>query len=320
MTAAAFVADLEAKPDALRRLATALRSVDPFAAVPTDVDRVLLLGMGSSRYAAVDAALDLRAAGIAAAAEYASVEATFPPDPRTLVVAISATGQSAETLDAVERHRGRSPIVAITNDPASPLAAVADVVVEMLAGEETGGVACRSFQHTALLLRALTGHLSRIPEDVPMLVEAVRESTARILDSSPSWLPAVANMLSGPDGVALIAPVERLATAEQGALMIREGPRRPATASETGDWAHVDLYLAKTLDYRALLFAGSRWDGQALEWLNKRKAAIVAVGASAADVRAAIRYRGDEDPDVGRYAEVLIPELIAARWWQTSAT
>lgn len=315
MTAAAFLADLQAKPDALRRLAGAFRAADLFAAVPTDVDRVLLLGMGSSRYAAVDAALDLRAAGIAAAAEYASVEATFPPGPRTLVVAVSATGRSAETLDAVQPHRGRSPIVAITNDPSSDLAAAGDVVIEMLAGEETGGVACRSFQHTALLLRGLTGHLTGIREDLAALTDAVREATAHILDSSPSWLPAVANLLDGPDGVALIAPVERLATAEQGALMIREGPRRRATASETGDWAHVDLYLAKTLDYRALLFPGSRWDGQALEWLNRRQATVVAVGSGAVKVGAAIRYRGDDDPDVARYTEVLVPELLAARWW-----
>jgi glutamine---fructose-6-phosphate transaminase (isomerizing) len=320
VNAADFLADLEAKPSWLERLAGALSTSNPFASVPTDVDRVLLLGMGSSRYAAVDAALDLRAAGLAAAAEYASVEATFPPDPRTLVIAISASGASAETLDAVERYRGRSPILVLTNDTDSELGDIGDVVVDLLAGEEIGGIACRSFLHTALLLRSVGAHLTGVPEDVATLTHRVAASTSDLHQSSAGWLETIADLLDGPDGVALIAPVERSASAEQGALMIREGPRRPATAAETADWAHVDVYLAKTLDYRALLFMGSRWDSQAIEWLTKRDATVVAVGSKPPGFRYAIRYSNDGDPDVARYTEVLVPELIAAYWWGTEAT
>jgi hypothetical protein len=49
--------------------------------VPAAPDRVLLIGMGSSRYAAQVAALRLRAAGIDAVAEYASAEASYPAEP-----------------------------------------------------------------------------------------------------------------------------------------------------------------------------------------------------------------------------------------------
>ncbi len=139
MNALDFRADLETKPRWLNLLADRLAKGNPFGAAPRDVDRVLLLGMGSSHYAAVVAARDLRVAGIDAVAEPASVDASWPPDPRTLVVAISATGVSAETLDAVGRLQGRSPIVAVVNAPASSLAKIADVVVEMGAGEEAGG-------------------------------------------------------------------------------------------------------------------------------------------------------------------------------------
>ena len=311
-----FLTDLRSKPSWLDRLAARLADGNPFAAVPADVDRVLFLGMGSSRYAANLAALDLRTAGIDAAAEYASLDGGYPPGPRTLVVAVSATGESAETLDALERYRGRSPIVGLTNARASSLAVRSDVVVDIGAGDEAGGVACRSFQHTGLLLRCLEGHLTGIHEDVADLTRRVRVATAHLLSAGSSWLPAVLAALDSPDGVHLLAPVERLASAEQGALMIREGPRRRATASETGDWVHVDLYLAKTLDYRALLFTGSRWDGQALEWLGRRDATIVAVGGEVSGAVATIRYPGDDDPDVARYTEVLVPELVAAAWWQ----
>ena len=65
----------------------------------------------------------------------------------------------------------------------------------------------------------------------------------------------------------------------QGALMVREGPRRAADGCETGDWNHVDVYLTKTLDYRALLFSGSRFDSDALKWMRDRHSHVVTVGA-----------------------------------------
>jgi fructoselysine-6-P-deglycase FrlB-like protein len=255
-------------------------------------------------------------AGIAAAAEPASVDASWPPDPRTLVVAISATGESAETLDAVERYHGRSPIVALVNEPASTLAGRADVVVEMGAGEEVGGVACRSFEHTGLLLRALESHLTGIEDDLAGLTRQVAHASADLLRSSNTWLPRIAVSLGSPAGLFMIAPVERFSSAEQGALMVREGPRIPAVACETGDWAHVDVYLTRTLDYRALLFAGSRWDDQALDWLRKRGATFVSVGADILGAKHDIRSPGDDNPDVARHTEVLVPELLAATWWR----
>lgn len=319
MNPLAFIADLESKPRWLNLLAGRFDQGNPFAAAPRDVDRVLLLGMGSSRYAASVAATDLRVAGIAAAAEPASVDASWPPDPRTLVVAISATGKSAETLDAVDRYQGRSPVIALVNEPGSPLATRADVVVEMGAGDEVGGVACRTFQHTGLLLRALESHLTGLPDDLAGLTRQVAHGTADLLRTSTNWLPALVAALASPAGVFVLAPVERFSSAEQGALMLREGPRRLAVACETGDWAHVDVYLTKTLDYRALLFSGSRWDGQALDWLAKRRSTVVAVGADLPGARLVIRYAGDGDPDVARHTEVLVPELLAATWWRQSS-
>ena len=74
-----FLADLEAKPASLARLAEAFRTGDPLADVPASPRRVLLVGMGSSRYAAGAAALRLRAAGVDAVAEYASATIGWPP-------------------------------------------------------------------------------------------------------------------------------------------------------------------------------------------------------------------------------------------------
>ena len=309
-----FEADLEAKPAALERLALSLVATDPFAAIPRDLRRIVFLGMGSSRYVAGDAALRLRAAGVDAVAEYASAATGNPPTPDTLVVAISASGQSAETLDAVARYAGRSPIVAVTNAPGSRIAAAADVVVDLVAGTETSGIASRTFQHTGLLLRALQAHLTARSFDAAGLTRRVAAATQDLLERRSEWLPPVLAALDGPDGVFVLAPAERLSSAEQSALVIREAARRLAVGCETGDWSHVDVYLTRTLDYRALVFGGSRWEGQALEWLAERRSTVVAVGADLPGASATVRYLGDDDPDVAAHAEVLVGELIAAVW------
>ena len=60
--------------------------------------------------------------------------------------------------------------------------------------------------------------------------------------------------------------------------MLREGPRRVADACEAGDWLHVDVYLAKPLDYRALVFAGSVFEPAIMEWMRRRGGRVVGVG------------------------------------------
>jgi len=204
--------------------------------------------------------------------------------------------------------------VALTNAADSPLARRAGAVVELLAGPERSGVACRTYQHTLALLLHLEAILTTTPSRVPELVERAAEASADLLDRRADWLPAVLSTLDGPDGVYVLAPAERLSSAEQSALMVREGPRRPATGCETGDWAHVDVYLTKTRDYRALLLPGSRWDAQALEWLRERRSRVVAVGAEVPGAELVVRYRHDDDSDVRLLTEVLVAELVAAAW------
>jgi fructoselysine-6-P-deglycase FrlB-like protein len=201
--------------------------------------------------------------------------------------------------------------VALTNNPDSPLARQAAHTVEMHAGAERGGVACRSFQHTQILLDAL---VSRLTGGEPAPIAGVAAATEDLLTRRPEWLARCGDLLKG-DGVFPIAPVERISSALQSALMFREGPRVPADGCETGDWSHVDVYLTKTLRYRALLFPGSRYDGPALEWLRSRGSTIVSVGGEAPGAAQVIRFRHDDDLRVRLLTETLIAELVAAEWW-----
>ena len=214
---AAFLADLEAKP------ATLLALLDELPTWPGSISGpIVLTGMGSSWYAADVAARRLRRHGIAAVAELASVQATFPPSPDLTVIGITASGRSAETLGLLESHDGVSRTIALTNDPSAALPA--QHVVLMRAGAEEGGVASRTYLHTLVALLALEGQLSGA--DL-RLGERVGRSAAAIvdpLDRRDGWLPPVLESIEGTEGLWLLAPAERLGNALQGALMVREGP------------------------------------------------------------------------------------------------
>jgi glucosamine 6-phosphate synthetase-like amidotransferase/phosphosugar isomerase protein len=310
-----FLADLQRKPEVLGRLANRLATENPWATVvPPDVQRVVLLGMGSSAYAGGVAAARMRARGIVAAAELASSTLLPHWGPDTLVVATSASGGSVETLDALKRLPTNTPTVALTNTPGSAITEVCDTTVELSAESEVGGVACRSYQHTLALLIALEHHLAGTAVDTNPLTQAA-EATQYLLDTETDWRPAVSELLLGPDGTHLAAPAHRMCSAQQGALMLREGPRRPAVGCETGDWSHVDVYLTKTTDYRLLVFAGSAWEAKLAEWTTARGSTVVGVGGAVPGAAYELRYPGDTDDDVRLFTEVLVPELIAARAW-----
>jgi glucosamine 6-phosphate synthetase-like amidotransferase/phosphosugar isomerase protein len=315
-----FLADLHRKPEVLARLATQLATGNPWAqVVPPDTDRVVLLGMGSSAYAGGVAAARMRAAGIVATAELASSRLLPRWGTGALVVATSASGGSIETLDALDRLPEPVRTVALTNTADSAITRKCDAVVNLDAEPEIGGVACRSYQHTLALLLALEYHLTGTDTAaLAAALAAAAEATAHLLQTEKDWLPTLSELLLGPAGTHLAAPAHRFCSAQQGALMLREGPRLSAVGCETGDWSHVDVYLTKTTDYRLLVFAGSEWEPQLAEWTTARGSTVVGVGGSVPGAAYALRYPGDSDDLVRLLTEVLVPELLAARAWQRS--
>lgn len=311
-----FLADLLRKPEALGRLAAHLSKENPWAGVvPEDTQRVVLVGMGSSAYAGGVAAARMRARGVVATSELASSRLLPDWGPGTLVVATSASGGSVETLDALQRLPKDVHTVALTNTPGSEItAACNNNTVDLLAEKEIGGVACRSYQHTLALLIALECHLTATSIPTDALLRAA-DATQHLIDTESDWRPTLDELLLGPNGTHLAAPAHRMCSAQQGSLMLREGPRRPAVGCETGDWSHVDVYLTKTTDYRLLVFAGSPWEQQLAEWTDARGSTVAGVGGAVAGSRFDVRYPGDDADDVRLLTETLVPELIAARAW-----
>jgi len=276
--AAALLEDVLGEPTMLAGLLDAYgANGGPLSELP-ELDgpvRVVFAGLGSSRYAALDAAVALQAAGLPAWAEFASVDAATPPSRDVVLVAISASGRTPETVAAAERHRGTSFVVAVTNQAESALAATADVVLPLHAGVETSGVSSRTFLSTTAVLSLLCDRLRGLVPDVGALRPAV-EGLDSVLEGRGAWLATAADLLDGADAIGVIGPAASQGLAEQAALMLREGPRLHASAHEAVDWPHSAIYTALP-GYRALILPGTPDAARLAAVVEGRGGATVAV-------------------------------------------
>jgi fructoselysine-6-P-deglycase FrlB-like protein len=308
--AALFLSDVLGEPAALTRLLDVHAGSDgPLAAI-ADVGerrRTLLTGLGSSRSAASVVAARLLVAGRPVVVEPASTDAPLPPASDLLAVAISASGVTPEAVAAIERHRGTSATVAVTNRPDSALARAADVVLPLLAGEERAGVACRTYQATLAVLSLLGG--AGVAELRP-----AADALVRLHASRAAWLGPAVDRLAHAETLHVVAPASRLGSAEQAALMLREGPRLPAVAWEAGDWAHVAIYTVLPGSWVVLL-SGTPYDGSIARAAAERGAAVIAVGPAVDGAAVVVPLPDADDPLVRPFVEVSAVELLAAGLW-----
>lgn len=318
--AAALLEDVLASPAelgaVLRLQESAIHDLQP-GALARPVWR--LVGMGSSRFAALDAACRLREEGRDAHAEVASAS-TFTPGSRdTLVMAISASGRTPEVLSAVERHRGTSFVLGLTANLDSPLARLADALVPLKADRvEASGVASLTYRATVAALVALSG-VGEPDEDRATLdasVAALRE----LVEGRHAWLADAADVLDGARAIHLLGDGVRLGTLDQAALMLREGPRLQAQPFDTGDWLHVGLYTLLPGD-PVLLYGGAPADGEAIRTIHRRGGHVVAVGPvrseeAAADVPIPLPQAAVANRLVRSIVESAVAELLAAELWR----
>lgn len=191
--------ELYEQPEVLERLlATQTEAAAEVARVVRgrDVRWVLIAARGSSDHAALYAKYVWGARnGLPVALAAPSLFTVYASPPRlagALVVGISQSGQSPDIVGVLaEARRQGAPTVAITNDPASPLAAEAETVLDTRAGPELAVAATKSYTSqllaVAMISAALDGdasvrrELERVPERVraALGLDAAAERAAR---------------------------------------------------------------------------------------------------------------------------------------------
>jgi glutamine---fructose-6-phosphate transaminase (isomerizing) len=317
---AALLEDIEAGPEALARLLDAYApSGGPLAGIGGRPARVVFTGLGSSRYAALTAAAQSRRADLPAWAEFASTGGPTQPDEELMLVAISASGSTREVVAAARHHLDISRVVAVTNAPESPLAAEADHVLPLLAGQEAAGIATRTFRATVAVLGMLIGRWGGAVETAASLrptVEALRAA----IGGSGEWLPAAADRLDGATAIDVIGDAADAALVHQAALMLREAPRLQALAHDTGDWLHTAVYLALP-GHRALLFSGAEADEEVVATISRRGGETIVVGDPVAGAAQSIALPLPAGSGAFERAIVgsVVTELLAAELWRRTS-
>jgi glucosamine--fructose-6-phosphate aminotransferase (isomerizing) len=187
-----------------------LEEIDPIRDRLAGIDRVEIIACGTAYYASlVGAALFQEWLGVPARATVAS-EFRYSPPPlnaKTLVVAVTQSGETADTIAAARlAHEHGAPLVAVTNTVGSAITREADASVFLQAGPEVAVAATKTFvtqvvtlvmlaadvarscgKRTSEDIRTLTTALRRLPEQAERAIELGRsteEISARYADAA----------------------------------------------------------------------------------------------------------------------------------------
>jgi glucosamine--fructose-6-phosphate aminotransferase (isomerizing) len=151
-----------------------------------------------------------------------------------LVVGISQSGESPDIVSVLEegREQGR-PTVAITNEPDSPLADFADVVIDLVAGDEKAVAATKTYTAQLTVVAAISEAMaggSGALDDVPALVTAALSQS----DDAAALAADEADM----EHCAVLGRGFNQSTAFEWALKIQELTHVVAQPFSTADFLH----------------------------------------------------------------------------------
>ena len=149
-------------------------------------DQAVFTGCGSTYYLSLAAAASLReigglnAAGLPASEIWLNPRASFPTGQRTLLVAVSRSGETTETLRAVEAFKaaGRGPVLTLSCYADRPLASMGDLNLVIEPGQEQSIAQTRAFSTlylATLYLAALRGGRADLLAELDRLPAAGRQ-------------------------------------------------------------------------------------------------------------------------------------------------
>ncbi len=290
-----------------------LPELDAIADKLARAERVYVVGCGTAGYAAqAGAYLIQQWAGLPAVSQIGSEMRYAPPplDDRTLVISVSQSGETADTLApqklAVELG---ATIVVVTNVVGSAITREADAVCYLQAGPEIAVASTKAFVTQVLVLQMIALHLARMrgrlsEHRLRVYGSALRELpalAAEALKRGPQ-IKKLARRIAGVHDVMYIGRGLGFTVAMEGALKLKELSYVHAEGYAAGELKHGPIAL---LDPQTPLVA-----------VATRSATYDKLVSNVAEARAreapviAIATEGDEE--IGRYASdvIYVPDCL----------
>ncbi len=255
-----YFQDLLAQPRALadtyaklERPANLMRVVDRLP----EFQRVLLTGMGSSFHALHPLNLRLTDHGIPSTMlETSELVHNYSRalNSKTLVIAVSQSGESAEMVRLAQVNQG-APVIAITNTPDSTLARNAVAALFTHAGDEFS-VSCKTYVTTLMVIQWLANALCGVDtEQSRAKLQDAEHATANYLAGWKKHVLSLAQILSGIRSLFLVGRGASLAAVGTGALVIKESDHFHAEGMSSAAFRHGPFEMLNE-DVFVAVFAG----------------------------------------------------------------
>src|SRR6188474_3290802 len=255
--------EIHEQPESLRQAITGrvtrenhiwLEELEGFAETLATIDRIELIACGTAYYASLIGAAAIQDwIGIPARATVGSEFRYSPPpiDERTLVIAVTQSGETADTIapTRLARERG-APVIAVTNTVGSAITREAHRVLFLQAGPEIAVAASKTFvaQVTTLVILAAAiakarGALGLEQEqELGAALHALPGAAAQALDNA-SGVRDLARRYVNSRGFMFVGRGYTYPTALEGALKLKEVSYVHAEGYAAGEMKHGPISL-----------------------------------------------------------------------------
>jgi glucosamine--fructose-6-phosphate aminotransferase (isomerizing) len=255
--------EIHEQPEAIRSAIAArlhddevrVAELDPLRRILPYIERIELIACGSAAYASAVAANALQAwTGLPARWNVGSEFRYDPPplDPRTLVIAVTQSGETADTLAPARLARKAGcPLIAVTNTVGSAITRDADAVLYLQAGPEIAVVATKTYVTQVVTLLLLAAQIAKArgaldPLFERALVEGLRALPAnaeRAIELTEGPAAELARRYVGSRGYMFVGRGITYPAALEGALKLKEVSYVHAEGYAAGELKHGPISL-----------------------------------------------------------------------------
>ncbi|MDZ7707475.1 MAG: glutamine--fructose-6-phosphate transaminase (isomerizing) [Trueperaceae bacterium] len=289
---------------------------------PTEVNRVVIVAAGTASYAGlVGETLLERLGRVPAEVEVASEFRYRRPvlDERTLVVAVSQSGETIDTLEALrEAQRAGARTMGVLNVKGSSIAREVDDVLYIHAGPEIGVASTKAYVAMLAAFALLAIRFGRArgtlaEGDARELIAALRETPRQVEEAlrRRDAVREVAAVVARARSVLYLGRGPNVASAYEGALKLKEISYLHAEAYPTGEMKHGPIALIDEVTPVVAIAPYGELHAKTLSNLQEVRARDGRVIAIASDGDDAIDSHADHVLRVPRVPELLSPIVVA---------
>jgi len=232
-----------------------LPEIEPLVDAIRAATRVELVACGTASYAALIGAAAIQAWTDLPARLTVGSEFRYDPPPldeRALVIAVTQSGETADTIAPTRLARERGcPIVAVTNTVGSAITRETPAVLYLQAGPEIAVAASKTFVTQVMTLVVLAAAIARIRGSIEPAAEAdlvaslrtLPAGAARALELNAPGARALARRYVNSRGFMYVGRGATYPTALEGALKLKELSYVHAEGSAAGELKHGPISL-----------------------------------------------------------------------------